>query len=1632
MSKDKKSEKQIPQKKLNKVSEKPSQPGLFSKENLASISEKLKLDSTLPILADAVGVPLVKSAKTVKDLYEMTKDQLKKAIDPKVIRELKKKLAEYEFAIVSAAIKRAMKEYVERYKSDEVGKFINPNGQKVERNYVLEENIDDIIKVYFALGFSEKNREWLAIGRSTWELCWENLFAFYNSISKYNLREYVSDYVEALKAGVVLTDQYGILDVLMGQKRIDRPFTADERAAHKYPALLEDYGRLSRLHDSVYSTSFSKVEILKILKKHAYFGIFLIRFIDHQRIYADYQFRKKFILDHADNLGKIVKDVSSFDAAFTNWTQFLPDNFDFKLLTSGRHLEILEKMASDVNFGGLDFRNVDIAYVNKYGDRWIKVLQSVYFHYDSNDKCVLPSFAKTDSVLTTLEKCGNYGCGYLSSKKIDQFSAEDKKNIDTFGWIVDEFVDWSHGNLPEGDDPEKSKEEREQAFIAAARPENQKLIKDSRKVLENLDLGVNSVHIFQRLVFDSILNRGDRSFRVKEFVNYCLQYPDLLKIYESSVEGYNDFDGFIEDFIVLTEKMIKICKSTNDYEVFCRVCELIANLDRSLIISLVDELGDMEQIAGFYRNRDFIVKYFKDNSLDTSLLLAFPFYLIDGNQALFQDIAKKYNVGMLIGNRAIKNAEQLKFLPSSYLFQKILEEDRNRRGPLNSVIPNIKSWSCMEQILAVVSDDCLLRVYENLMDIYTWDSLYLQKNYLKLKKLVEISYNNYFLDKTNNSTAYYRNVMGITFKHDLDKAIEIFSSFDEKSFPVIVEMYLNDHVYLEQNYLKLKRLVEIVNQKNERKKEGEKEVSLNVVKFVPKNANLDKLIEVFSSFEHSELEDFSLVLRILEEGQYPTNRFNELCDINVKYSAKVVRNPWWFRKGHNEVSADIAKTQIHATIFLLEVLEVPKEYVEEFVKEARDIFDHWTMMDLIEKYIFIDPVDGADLRNFDFAKVKKYQVVLDFFRKRGMGQGEVRLINEMNFEKFKTEMAGKDVFEIEEKLNWIGNNLDPRIRRKLEHEVFLERVCSGTFFSESLSGWVHKDANGRNRSIDVTQNNIKKINAVLRLMSQLLQGNLDEQRAEKIADDIERLFPGYKASRRVRDDFAWLVGKFDVQEINFKHVDDFSKLVEVLDLLEALKATGLQTSVDFLQKAFDSVDFNSINFDGDTYSIFKLDGVEKLRTSMNSRSRLLGDMLIDKLGSSFLEKNCCDYGNLRKLLDFAEAWENPPFEKDLKGIYDMYSNFAYVEIATFLKHEIEEARKNGKEDEVKKKVENNGIDYDVLVVKLENRGILNVRETNLQKVVGGLKQGNYAYVFRKGTQKLFGDDDVEVQGGRISMKKNNWPARKGVETYSLSGGGVELAVVIKCDPAVIKNKILIERDGLVDMEAERKNHGSKLVFSAPLTFTTGNHKMTELAFRDGEQMNYLLSPHTKDGLLLVNQSGERKVLNKTRLKVSDLLTVADLSNPDIVAAIKHWADLKRIKPEDALSQNLTPAGRFVDKRLFFEILRFKKYSLLGGMLLIDKEENSEQGTVVKLDDGSDSRRLYLEFSDGKFGVLDSTANMSTGKAVELALLVGATKAIYMDTGMYDMATYTDGNGKDHVMGHQDTSESTNRVVFYEK
>ena len=141
----------------------------------------------------------------------------------------------------------------------------------------------------------------------------------------------------------------------------------------------------------------------------------------------------------------------------------------------------------------------------------------------------------------------------------------------------------------------------------------------------------------------------------------------------------------------------------------------------------------------------------------------------------------------------------------------------------------------------------------------------------------------------------------------------------------------------------------------------------------------------------------------------------------------------------------------------------------------------------------------------------------------------------------------------------------------------------------------------------------------------------------------------------------------------------------------------------------------------------------------------------------------------------------------------------------------------------------------------------------------------------------------------------------------------------------------------------------------PLGFTTGNGKPTDIAIENGQVRNWLMSLDRAHGLVIAYRDGTMHIANKLTLKISEL-----------------YQDKKTMPYPDRVL-NL---GNMDDYFLFLDIAQAERLSVCANLLLINNDEH------VLIRDGKDARRLLLEFSDGRIGVLNINTPATTAEATQ--------------------------------------------------
>lgn len=656
-----------------------------------------------------------------------------------------------------------------------------------------------------------------------------------------------------------------------------------------------------------------------------------------------------------------------------------------------------------------------------------------------------------------------------------------------------------------------------------------------------------------------------------------------------------------------------------------------------------------------------------------------------------------------------------------------------------------------------------------------------------------------------------------------------------------------------------------------------------------------------------------------------------------------------------------------------------------------------TKFEAISRYLESAIESGHSLKKFDIHNVDAYTKLFELLKTIGATQWEKVIFDSLDFSGFKKFTKEIPLSQTIHAIRFFANTVHPQFQEILMNEAeFNEDSCCNdlAIFKNPKTG-----------RIDVTQNNIGAINSYLELFTSLK--NRPNFRIENI---IKKLFP---SATQISSENAldYFIQQLDVEEINFQKISTGEQLAEVLLLQKRVNDYYSSSTAKYLRNKVKELDVSSIftnNQTADIGFVSNLDGIENLRTTINANTdRVSGDKIVIDIASAFLRNKPISYDTFKDVWRFASTWQdfakNNSITKDVAGLYKLGANFAFNMVARFLQQETQSKGESG----VSKELEQRGMNLNTIINELNQRGIpFEIRQSNFAKGITRIAQGQIGYVMNKASNKLSENNMGEVFIPKVERQPEVLGKHSGIQLDKVLVEGKEKAKLISCDPSKSFVKLLMDERGMVDMKGMEGKYKGKLIFSAPLAFTTGDHKMTEMAINKGNAMNYLISTEGKDGIVIADKQGDMKILKKTELKLSDFGIPELLSQGDRALNITHSLD---------------------DYREFLEIMKKYQISLLSNMLLVDNSNLQPFGN-----DQPDSRRFLVTFPDGRFGILNSTENMSTREMMAIAVALKAERAVYMDTGMYDMATYYEPNGKTHILGHIDTNKSTNRVVIMAK
>ena len=588
------------------------------------------------------------------------------------------------------------------------------------------------------------------------------------------------------------------------------------------------------------------------------------------------------------------------------------------------------------------------------------------------------------------------------------------------------------------------------------------------------------------------------------------------------------------------------------------------------------------------------------------------------------------------------------------------------------------------------------------------------------------------------------------------------------------------------------------------------------------------------------------------------------------------------------------------------------------------------------------------------------------------------LMKSMDFFKFEEYVLENSVYDVINKIDEISNKTYPYMQKTLSGYVSLNES-----HVEAFKEYVSYSAQESSSVINVNVENMAKINMLVRILE--VQAHNDKTKMIRLASILVPELSGAESSWIVKCE---LLRKIDISSVSAQNIQEFSQYLDLVKLRSFAVKYKIDDLEEKIQSILDNIDLkvlmqslaNDASLD---FEDLKIDRVDEIREMINVQSdRVYGDRFVIEIGRAFFNSNPISYDNLNVYLEFAKTWRkgitftgsifNRMAQRDVQGIYKIVSNFAYTKIVSFLYQEL------GNGHDGRDRVEEELARINLSLVEIErlmNReGVaFHVKDGNFAKAVNRISNPNY--VLTRASQKIFGGDgSIEGLDGS-SLVRRDWKTLPGVDVYAVKIGDKDVATIIKCDRKMVGVDLLMDSSGSVNYKAEKNKRVGKNVFAGALAFATDDNKMTEIAIDDGRILNYLVSVDRQDGFILADQDGHMKMLNKRRLKISDLMSLGDAQNN-----------------EDYEDRHLNIFQNLEDFIYFLDTMKKRKLSVLANMLLVDDGKLDDMAV-----DGATSRRLFVEFDDGSIGILSSSKNMSSLSMTEIAMKVGVRNAIYMDT-----------------------------------
>jgi len=646
--------------------------------------------------------------------------------------------------------------------------------------------------------------------------------------------------------------------------------------------------------------------------------------------------------------------------------------------------------------------------------------------------------------------------------------------------------------------------------------------------------------------------------------------------------------------------------------------------------------------------------------------------------------------------------------------------------------------------------------------------------------------------------------------------------------------------------------------------------------------------------------------------------------------------------------------------------------------------------------------NDKNLINFDYWNIWQYYVLKEFlslFRVK-----EERFFSHINFEQWTKDSENMSFMEVMQAISKVENTISPYIAINMLHHLDIGKKISEIDFLVE------------NQKIQINNQTVKEYTTLIKFIIKTLEDNSKDQQktvAKNISDNLKKHW-----IKRARPDLnlelllellleSTVLQKDKSEVINRDFYIAYNQLNFLSEQIEPNCEIKLQTDLLLQNINYE----NLLVWNEESLNI---EIVEKIRLNANETwNKNSGDIIVKQIWKIFFVNNPIWYNNINLYLEFAKNWiEVNDIDDDIKWIYQIFGRFALNTVSNFLSENMQ-----NNTIEFEKNLSKQKINKDSLMTTLNKYWyIIEPKESNISKWLSRITS-NPSYVVRKTIDKISSDDEVETKFSLELKTIETWE-RNWVEVLDIYNMWKNKAKLIKCNQKNVKSSLLLNRDWVVNMQnIENQREMWKLIFSAPVAFTTGNHKLTSLSISKWMEYNSFMKVWKEDWFVLSKIDWTTRILNKNNIKISDLIYFK-------------WKNEVEVNWKIYEDRNINILDDINDYFLFFDILKQEQHSLVANMLLM---ENWVPEKWKKLNDWDDSRRFLIEFEDGDIWIIDSVEDMSTQELVNIANSLNwrysVKNIVYMDTGMYDKASYYEPSWNKQIRWHNDTDESTNRIIL---